>query len=1665
MAASMEPCSLFKLVGFWYKLKQITMLDISDSIFFDPYHEEKVERPAMRIALHNSPDLLRPPPSADDLILPSQRSVTGTQIDRIFDDAVTKSPDNFLRPGSPPSVFPMKKQYLEHGSPPLLLKKQFLEHGSPPLLFDDEGDFPGKSRDSLRKQLFPDPEDTIPTLSQQPKVNNSMKRRRLFRPPIKSNSQQPVNTSTGNTTSVSASDHTQYNSSQMSARFTAADTPRTVSQQKYDGRYQQMSNFQTSNRLRQDLESSDFHAGSQQSRFSTMGNAATTRAVSDSPSPLTIPGYVTPGGSRHDVTKLRPITEVPEKYRSIFSAYPYFNIVQSKVMDDVLYSDRPMVLCAPTGSGKTVIFELAIVRLLLQSGTYSMNQVKIVYMAPIKALCSERCDDWQQKFGPVGLKCKELTGDSEWDDYFELQDTNIIMTTPEKWDSMTRKWRDNKSLVQMVKLFLIDEVHTLNDEARGATMEAVISRMKTIQSAQSQTDNPLTVKSSKLRFLAISATIPNIGDVGEWLGDSSEAAFTYKLDDTHRPVRLRKVVLGFPCRENVSEFKFDLSLNYKLSGVIQTYSDQKPTLVFCATRKGVQQAASTLVKDARFIMNSQHRQRLQRNSNMLRDSKLRELVISGVGYHHAGLDVSDRKAIENMFLQGDLPVLLATSTLAMGVNLPAHLVIVKSTLHYVSGMYTEYTETQVLQMIGRAGRPQFDTTATAVIMTRTKTKNKYEALLNGTQNIESSLHVHIMEHLNAEIVLHTITDMNIALEWLKSTFLYIRVVKNPTYYGIPPGLTKEALEKRLTDMCCKYLQSLKEIDLVKTEEDKSKLQPTELGKLMARYCIAYDTMKLFKTIDGQSSLNELIVLLSKCKEFSDVQLRVNEKRALNTLNSSKNKATIRFSMTGKIKTADMKVNCLIQAALGCLSVQEFALAQDTTKIFRAGQRVTRCLTEYLMQQKDFRALVNAVTLSKCFKARLWENSGYVARQLERVGPTLTQAMVNAGLTTFKRIEETNPREIELIVNRHPPFGNQIHDAVCHLPQYDVVVTQSTKYSSESSDITVSVFLVNWETIKVKNTAGPNHCCVLIVGDADNKIHYKMRISDTIMCKNGTWSKRIEVQRARKGDELSIHLISQDIVGLDVQKTFNPIYNRRYGMNFSEQQRTQWKTEPSESCTNKPSGQDSGSDTIPCNHRCMNKSVCGHDCCQYGVKSIRNRNKPVKAVEPHKDPAFNCYISQLHAKLQHIPGTPSLKRLKVSPSEDKCKTPEIQTYNSPYFAESAAYDSKAYTQNSVVPKYCEEDWLEEDVLFDTTFSPVDDHIGNDWSSNSKHTFLPKVVDVCKENYSHPKGNVDYEEDWGQDDDDDFLLDYSMAAVLQEDSLNSTSNHTLVNYDMQDDVDFENHCNPTQPYSALGQYHPTDQRSESHSYCAPPYISSQFAKNATPRRTDMQNQELYEIGKSVTFQKSPQKMNQNFQFKRKYGFHDSEKENCTMNMNKQKTTNTSDENLSSVMRQVQDPTQSKISQYNEQPEKMLADSDGNGTVKTVVSGLRNKYSFHKAGNMKKQYEKSLTSHTMNRTEQKGITDYSDKPTVVSPELCVQEVPVETCQRKGNEKKSSVQRQEDGFGNSLCTMSSVDSPPLMKSHPQSTGMNFFTCGPSKDTCGTNASREFLNIFDGIF
>lgn len=274
---------------------------------------------------------------------------------------------------------------------------------------------------------------------------------------------------------------------------------------------------------------------------------------------------------------LVPTQTLPDRFRALFP-FPLFNAVQSKCFNTLYKSNDNFVLSAPTGSGKTAALELAICRLI---NGFAIGSYKIVYQAPTKSLCSERLRDWQAKFGPLDLQCVELTGDTDNVSQRNVQHATIIITTPEKWDSMTRKLKDQQKLMRMVKLFLIDEVHILKED-RGATLEAVVSRMKSI--------------GSDVRFIALSATVPNSEDIASWLGkdpmNSGTSAPRERFGEEFRPVRLQKHVVGYRCDSN--DFAFDKTLNPKLPEVIVKWSQRKPIMVFCFTRPACVDTAKAL---------------------------------------------------------------------------------------------------------------------------------------------------------------------------------------------------------------------------------------------------------------------------------------------------------------------------------------------------------------------------------------------------------------------------------------------------------------------------------------------------------------------------------------------------------------------------------------------------------------------------------------------------------------------------------------------------------------------------------------------------------------------------------------------------------------------------------------------------------------------------------------------------------------------------------------------------------------------------------------------------------------------------------------------------------------------------------------------------------------
>lgn len=187
-----------------------------------------------------------------------------------------------------------------------------------------------------------------------------------------------------------------------------------------------------------------------------------------------------------------------------------FNHLQTEMSNFIANSDDNLIVSSPTGSGKTALFEMAMCRLFASTSARGnrvvSNSKKVVYIAPNKALCEERQVDWSKRLMEIDptIVCTTVTGDANTaaSSYGEIASANLILTTPEKWDSITRHWTEYVVLLGSIKLMLLDEVHMIGEPGRGACLESVISRMKTIhRAATSRTFSQSEIQASRYVFI------------------------------------------------------------------------------------------------------------------------------------------------------------------------------------------------------------------------------------------------------------------------------------------------------------------------------------------------------------------------------------------------------------------------------------------------------------------------------------------------------------------------------------------------------------------------------------------------------------------------------------------------------------------------------------------------------------------------------------------------------------------------------------------------------------------------------------------------------------------------------------------------------------------------------------------------------------------------------------------------------------------------------------------------------------------------------------------------------------------------------------------------------------------------------------------------------------
>lgn len=612
--------------------------------------------------------------------------------------------------------------------------------------------------------------------------------------------------------------------------------------------------------------------------------------------------------------------------------FSHFNLIQSQIFFQTFRTNDSLLVCAPTAAGKTVIAELAIAKMLKESDLF-----KAVYLVPLKAIVQERVADWKKKFPGMLI---ELTGDFTPDSN-AIASARIIVATPEKWDAVSRGFVVRK-FVQYVTVMILDEVHLLGTD-RGHIIEAVVDRMKSMPNG--------------IRIIGLSTCLSNPLDVAQFLRVPKRGC--YNFPPSMRTVPLMTFIRGFPGRHYCPRMA---AMNKPLSDAILDNSKGKPTLVFVSSRKQTRLTAMDLISFANISGHGTPYATPEASSaaSEVFDQDLSHCLAFGVGLHHAGLLPHDLQIVENLFASGTLRLLVATSTLAWGVNLPAHFVVIKGTEYFDAKtcQYVQYTVTELQQMMGRAGRPQFDKEGKVMILCEESRKEFIKKFINSPFPVESSMLPHVPDHVNAEIASGRIRSKQALMSWIDRTYFALRLAKNPKYYGektTVASVAEDTLKELMESSCC-------------TCNVDGHINPTPAGKIGSIFYVSHKTVRLFlKELWSVKSIVEVLRLICDAEEFNEVPVRHNEDDTVSRM-------TPRFSTPeDQVDSPHIKAFYLIQYYLSHRRMPTPDFETDCSSVLDQALRVVGCFGELCAAEKCLFGMIYAIELGQMLVQGIWHD--------------------------------------------------------------------------------------------------------------------------------------------------------------------------------------------------------------------------------------------------------------------------------------------------------------------------------------------------------------------------------------------------------------------------------------------------------------------------------------------------------------------------------------------------------------------------------------------------------------------------------------------------------------------------------------------------------------------
>ncbi|MGC8609457.1 MAG: DEAD/DEAH box helicase, partial [Thermoplasmata archaeon] len=397
---------------------------------------------------------------------------------------------------------------------------------------------------------------------------------------------------------------------------------------------------------------------------------------------------------------------------------------------------KNVLVSVPTASGKTLIAYAAIYE------TYTKG-LKSIYIVPLRSLAMEKYEE-MSRLRELGMRVRLSIGNyGDEPDFIKYYD--VIVMTSEKADSLLHH---DPNMIEDVGLMVVDEIHLMGDDSRGPTLETVITSSKIIN--------------SDMKIIALSATVSNATEIAKWL----DAGL---IVSDFRPVPLQTGIL-------YKDYLYIDEDRERTGSIIdlvkKTVDENGQVIVFVNSRKRSEDFASELSHVFGKINDIQ----ISEDDANVYDGIINEIGSHGVAFHHAGLSNDQRSFIEKNFKNGSIKVIVATPTLAAGVNLPARMVIIKDITRYTSQGMVYLPNLEIKQMIGRAGRPKYDKAGFGIIYAASK--NSFEVAKEyiemDAEPIKSSLGTEKMVRFNtlAVVTMGIGKNKDEIYNFFRNTFYY-----------------------------------------------------------------------------------------------------------------------------------------------------------------------------------------------------------------------------------------------------------------------------------------------------------------------------------------------------------------------------------------------------------------------------------------------------------------------------------------------------------------------------------------------------------------------------------------------------------------------------------------------------------------------------------------------------------------------------------------------------------------------------------------------------------------------------------------------------------------------------------------------------------------------------